>query len=75
MRELEEETGIKISQETPSIGYRKLANGGYFVFEMCEEPTLVPRDSVEISETGWFSLEEIRSMNVNVDVSRFCSLL
>ncbi len=75
LRELDEETSITLPSDQANIGYRKLTNGGYFVFEMASEVTLLPKNSNEISETGWFTVEEIREMPCNIDVNRFISLL
>lgn len=73
LRELEEETSIVLNHD--SVGYKKLANGGYFIFEMPEEVDILPQNSSEISESGWFTVDEIRGMPCNIDVNRFCSLL
>lgn len=75
LRELEEETSISLPSDQQNIGYRKLTNGGYFVFEMPDEVSLTPKNSHEISDAGWFTLEEIRELPCNIDVNRFVSLL
>lgn len=75
LRELEEETSIQLPSDRASVGYKKLANGGYFIFEMPEELEILPKNTHEISDAGWFDLEEIREMPCNIDVNRFCSLL
>jgi 8-oxo-dGTP pyrophosphatase MutT (NUDIX family) len=74
LRELLEETGMKINPDS-SIGYKKLPSGGYFVFNVEDETTLVPEDNSEITEGGWFSLEEIKKMRCNVDVNAFQALM
>ena len=57
------------------MGYRKLASGGYFIYEVPEEVTLNPQRKEEISECGWFDLNELRNLHVNVDVSNFRTLM
>ena len=75
LRELREETGIILSDNARFMGYRKLASGGYFVYEVPVEVPLVPQRKEEISECGWFDLNELRSLHVNVDVSNFRTLM
>jgi len=77
-RELQEETGIHLdSANVAPLGYRKFSKegGGYFVYRFTEEPILVARNSAEITEGGWFSEEEIRTMLCNKDINSFLSLL
>lgn len=72
-RELLEETGLVLQGE--SIGYRKLASGGYFVYEVPDETTLEGKNKSEISHCGWFTLEDMKRMRCNIDVNTFCSLM
>ena len=77
-RELHEETGIHLeTANVVPLGYRKFSKegGGYFVYRFTEEPTLVARNSTEITDGGWFSEEEIRAMPCNKDINSFLSLL
>lgn len=69
-REIAEETGIDVLPDAvDSIG---LGWGHYLVFNFTEEVPLVPRDTGEIINTRWVTLDEMRTMYVNADVSRFC---
>ena len=75
LRELREETSINFTRDREYVKYKYLASGGYFIYEVEDEPTMLPEDSMEIEECGWFTPEEIARMNCNVDVNRFLSYL
>jgi len=76
-RELREETSLEIPANTVSLGYRKFSRdgGGYFIYSVSDEATLVPHNTSEICECGWFSEEEMRRMNCNKDINSFLSLM
>jgi 8-oxo-dGTP pyrophosphatase MutT (NUDIX family) len=77
LRELYEETGLVIERpnEYPaSYSFSKGRDGSspsYFHFKVDYEMTTRPRDTREIVETGWFTLEEMAQLNGNMDVSMF----
>jgi 8-oxo-dGTP pyrophosphatase MutT (NUDIX family) len=75
LRELREETSIHLTREREYSRYKYLASGGYFIYDMEEEAEMLPEDSMEIEECGWFSPSEIAGMNCNVDVNRYLSFL
>ena len=68
-REIAEETG----QDTlpDPIEYIRIGYGNYYVF-LC--PTMFvpqPRDTGEIMAAEWLTIEDMASLSLNVDVSRF----
>lgn len=68
-REVQEETGItQLPQPLQGIS---LEVGYYYAFSIENEITLLPADINEIQATGWFSIEDMQQMSVNIDVSRF----
>jgi 8-oxo-dGTP pyrophosphatase MutT (NUDIX family) len=71
LRELREETGI-IPADTYS-SYKKFSAGGYFIFYMNDEPTPLSSCNYteEIEEVGWFYVNELSTLNCNVDLSLF----
>lgn len=75
LRELKEETSIDISREATYTNYKYLASGGYFIYDVDEEFPMIPEDSLEIEDCGWFSAQEIAQMNCNVDVNRYLTYL
>lgn len=69
LREVAEETGI---DELPEpIKFVKLGYGFYYVFELAEQVPLIPRDKREIINTKWVSLDEMMTLNVNIDINQF----
>lgn len=75
LRELYEETGICIDSDTKYMGEKKLPIGQYFIYEMDHEPTLAVNDTAEVEDIGWFSIDEIKKMSCNRDVSSFIGLV
>lgn len=72
-RETMEETGIPLTP-FPPIACHKFFAGEYFFFELPEETTPQPRDSAEIEEAAWMTLDELRALRsggVNVDINYF----
>ena len=53
------------------IEYRRFGYGYYYIFTLSEKCPLIPRDTMEIIDTKWATLEEMESMSLNVDVSRY----
>ena len=81
MRELYEETGINISNDTNSceLPYKKFKVGGYYVLDLDTEIVPVPRDTREIVDAKWMSQEDIQECIIaetaNVDVRQFSTYL
>jgi len=72
-REVGEEIGCD-ELPTPLRGM-PLRVGYYYMFEVSDEFVLAPRDTNEVGEAGWFTLEQMRQMNMNIDASYFRSIL
>ena len=72
-REVGEEIGCD-DLPTPLKGM-PLRVGYYYMFEVPTEFELAPRDVNEVGEAGWFTLDQMRQMNMNIDASYFRSLL
>jgi ADP-ribose pyrophosphatase YjhB (NUDIX family) len=72
-RELYEETGLVLNEKYTS--YHKLKGGSYFVFAVTGRPLANRRDNREIDEVAWFPLKNINSIDTNVDVSIFNTLM
>lgn len=68
-REIAEETGLE-NLPTPEE-YLKIGYGNYYVFPMEKKVELHPRDTHEIINTKWVTLEEMDQLVVNVDVSKY----
>lgn len=69
MREVGEETGIDYLP--PPSNFMKLGFGNYFVFYLTDQILLKPRDTHEIMDTKWVTLEEMEDMPINADVSLY----
>lgn len=69
LREVAEETGM--DHLPMPIEYMRIGYGHYYVFTLPEMCTLTPRDTTEIVDTRWATLEDMASMALNVDVSRY----
>ena len=72
-REMKEETGLVIN--TTYTSYHKLRGAGYFVFAVDGSPRPVVVDSWEIDDAAWFPIAFLDSIDTNVDVSIFRSLM
>lgn len=69
LREVGEETGIdKLPEPTE---YLKVGYGNYFIFNLTEPIPLIPRDTNEIMDTKWVTLEEMEHMSLNADASLY----
>lgn len=71
LRELKEETGLVLAPYSFQ-GTRKLFAGEYFCYKV-QECELYPEDTREINAVGWFTMEEMESLETNADVKRFLS--
>jgi ADP-ribose pyrophosphatase YjhB (NUDIX family) len=72
-RELLEETGLVV--DTVSTSYHKLKGGSYFVFAVSGRPSACFTDHKEIELVQWWPLNDLPSIDSNVDVSIFRSLM
>ena len=72
LREIGEEVGID-SLPAP-VEYHKVGYGNYYVFVLHERQELIPRDTHEIMNTAWVTLEEMRNLTLNADVSQFVKM-
>lgn len=70
LRELWEETGLKLRQEY--IGVKKYRVAEYYIYSVPDEYRLFPMDNREIEEASWFDVDKIKELDKNVDVSMFC---
>lgn len=69
LREVAEETGIDKLPEP--IEYLQIGYGNYFLFNLEEPIPLIPRDTHEIMDTKWVTLEEMERMPLNADASLY----
>ena len=74
LRELYEETGICLDRSDYRVA-KKLYAGEYFIYSVGDETTPTVRDTREISEAGWFSLQELKRFHCNVDIVNMVSRL
>ncbi len=72
-RELFEETGLILQTSYTSV--HKLFGGEYFVFAVNGEPVVAPIDSIEIEEAKWWPIGSIPSLESNIDLSIFRSVV
>jgi 8-oxo-dGTP pyrophosphatase MutT (NUDIX family) len=68
-REVAEETGLDTLPEP--IEYLQIGYGNYHVFHLPAPLELVPRDTNEIMDTKWVTLEEMKTLPLNADASMF----
>jgi NADH pyrophosphatase NudC (nudix superfamily) len=69
MREVGEETGIDTLPEP--VEYLQVGYGNYFLFNLSEQVPLIPRDTNEIMDTKWVTLDEMEKMPLNADASLY----
>lgn len=74
-REFYEETGLTLPSLDVFSNKHKMKGGVYFIHTIEDEPTPEPVDSREIEEAKWFSLHKIPTLDTNIDVSIFRSLM
>ena len=67
IRELYEETGLSFNRNEYKSS-QKLYAGEYFIYRTNQE--LIPsiKDTNEVSEAGWYSLNELKTFRCNVDI-------
>ena len=69
VREVGEEIGIdKLPMPLREVPLRV---GYYYMFEVPFELALNPRDTNEVGQAGWFTLQEMSLMNLNIDANLF----
>lgn len=68
-REVAEETGIDILPEP--IEYLQIGYGHYYIFDLKEQLPLIPRDTNEIMDTKWVTIEEMEKMSLNADANHY----
>ena len=71
LREIAEETGLDEVDHARSIGTLFLHYGTYYLYECSGFDPLLPRDQKEIVHAKWMTLEEMRGVSLNADVSQF----
>jgi 8-oxo-dGTP pyrophosphatase MutT (NUDIX family) len=71
VREVGEEIGI--DNLPMPLKEMPLRVGYYYLFEVYQELALNPRDLKEVQTAGWYSLEEMADMNLNIDANMFRS--
>lgn len=69
IREVYEETGF-IDLPVP-VGRKKLRVGKYYLINIDHEFTVSPVDTNEIAEGKWMTIDEIRSITMNIDTSYY----
>ena len=67
VREVGEEIGI--DKLPMPIREYPLRVGYYYVFEVPFELPLNPRDTNEVGNAGWFTVQEMSTMNLNIDAN------
>ena len=72
MRETLEETGIDMTHHKPFM-VKKLYAGEYFFYEVDDEYLAKPNDQNEICQAAWFTLDELKDLNVNADINNYIS--
>lgn len=69
LREVAEETGIDDLPDT--YKYMSVGYGKYFMFNLPGCIPLIPRDTNEIMDAKWVTIEDMESMSLNSDVRQF----
>ena len=67
IRELYEETGVRFNRAEYSH-VKKLYAGEYFIYKVNEEVPPCVQDMREISEAGWYTMQELKRFHCNVDI-------
>lgn len=71
VREVGEEIGV--DNLPMPIREIPLRVGYYYLFEVNYELPLAPRDTREVQTAGWYALNEMNGMNLNIDANLFRS--
>jgi 8-oxo-dGTP pyrophosphatase MutT (NUDIX family) len=74
VRETYEEAGVDLEGVLP-IAYQRLSVGEYYFYDLPSEITPSIRDTEEITEARWMSVDDMRGEPCNVDVNNFLSRL
>jgi 8-oxo-dGTP pyrophosphatase MutT (NUDIX family) len=74
VRETYEEAGVDLEGVLP-IAYQRLSVGEYYFYDLDSEATPSIRDTNEITEARWMSVDDMRGEPCNVDVNNFLSRL
>lgn len=69
LREINEETGIDNLPEASD--FLEIGYGNYYVFNLRDMLELSPKDTKEIMNIKWVSLDEMEHMALNADVSLY----
>jgi 8-oxo-dGTP pyrophosphatase MutT (NUDIX family) len=69
LREVAEEIGLDELPEPTK--YIQVGYGNYFIFNLDEPLALIPRDTNEIMDTKWVTLDEMEKMPLNADASLY----
>ena len=69
MREVAEETGIENLPEPTE--YVRIGYGNYYVFSLKDTIPLIPRDTNEIMNTKWATLDEMETLSLNADANMY----
>ena len=70
-REILEETGIPNCLLSEPIQFMKLASSKYYLFELSKKVPFNPKDSFEVMETKWATLEEMKGLTLNAGIQQF----
>lgn len=73
LREVKEETGLEWLPN-PTTSFR-LGYGYYYFFELEDELELKQQDKDEIVQVRWVTVQEMKQMELNADVSRYFRML
>lgn len=68
-REISEEIGVTDLPQ-PEYGV-SLKIGYYYYFKIGKEIGLITHDSDEVMDLGWFSIDDMMKMRLNIDASTF----
>ena len=64
-----------LDENADFVNYKKLANGGYYIYNVPSEFQINPANKDEIQNGGWFTIEELSRMDCNVDVNFYKNML
>ena len=70
-RETVEETGICLPPPRDKDEVLNLSKGRYFVHRLSSKPCVSVHDFKEVNDIGWYTLREMRSLFMNIDISCF----
>jgi mRNA-decapping enzyme subunit 2 len=73
IREIREETGI--DWLPPPIACSQVGFGIYYFFDMDNECHLSPEDKQEIMDSNWFTIDEMKTLDLNTDAKSYLKLL